>query len=66
MAMFENLGKVMRYHDRLKIKCACGHKAEFSQKEAFQVFGEDAAPYDIRRRMRCSSCGKVGSVEVRI
>ena len=64
MTMFQNLGRVMRYQDKLKVECACGHKAEFSQKDAFQVFGEDAAPYDIRQRMKCSACGKVGSVEV--
>ena len=66
MTMFQNLSRMMRYQDTLKVKCSCGHEAEFSQKDAFQLFGEDAAPYDIRRRMRCSACGKVGSVDVRI
>lgn len=66
MTMFQNLGRMMRYQDTLKIECACGHKAEFSQKDAFQIFGEDAIPSDIRRRLRCSACHEVGKVAVTI
>lgn len=28
------------------------------------VFGPDATPYAIKRRLRCSSCAQVGHVEV--
>lgn len=66
MAKYETLGSMMRYHDRLKVACACGHKGDFSQAEAYALFGEDATPFDIRRRMRCSQCHKIGNVEVTI
>lgn len=66
MSKYETLTTAMRYHDRLKIACACGHKADFSQAEAVAVFGPDATPFDIRRRLRCSRCHEVGKVEVTI
>ncbi len=66
MTMFQNLSRSMRYHDTLKIECECGHKAEFSHKDAVQVFGGDATPADIRRRLRCTQCKQVGRVSATI
>lgn len=65
MTRYETLGNSMRRHDHLKIACACGHRVEFSHGEAIGAFGEDAVPFDIRRRLRCSRCAKVGKVTVR-
>ena len=64
MSRYETIGTTMRYHDRLKVKRACGHEGSFSQAEAVQVFGPDATPYDIRKLLRCSACKKTGLVEV--
>jgi len=66
MGRKETLSRSMRYHDRLKVKCRCGHEGSFSQAEAVQVFGADATPYDIRKRLRCSACSEIGQVEVSI
>ena len=66
MSRHETLSNSMRYHDRLKITCRCGHEGSFSQAEAIQVFGPDATPYDIKKRLRCSACAKIGQVEVSI
>jgi len=66
MTMFQTLGKVMRYHDRLKVKCACGHEASFSQQEAYALFSPDSYPSDIRQRLRCSACKAVGKVEIEV
>jgi hypothetical protein len=56
----------MRYHDRLQVKCRCGHQGSFSQAEVAQVFGDDATLEDIKRRLRCSACSEIGQVEVSI
>lgn len=66
MTMFQTLGRMMAYNDTLKVRCVCGHEATFSCKDAFALFGTDAAPYDVRRRMRCTApeCRKVGQVDV--
>lgn len=61
--MFQTLARMMNYNQSLKVKCACGHEGEFTSKDAFRLFGEDATPADIRRRMRCSACHQVGKVE---
>lgn len=67
MTKYETLGTVLRYQDKLKIECGrCGHKAEIGQRDAIALFGGDATPFDIRRRLRCSRCHEVGRVEVRI
>lgn len=64
--MFQNLARSMRYHDTLKIECECGHKAEFSHKDAVQVFGSHASPFEIRSRLRCTKCKQVGRVSATI
>lgn len=64
MTMFQNLGRMMNYNQSLKVKCACGHQSEFSCKDAFALFGPDATPVDIRRRVRCSQHQDQRTVEV--
>lgn len=64
MTKYETLGKMMSYNDTLKVKCNCGHELSIPQKDAVSVFGADATPFDIRRRLRCSQCGELGKVEV--
>lgn len=66
MQMFQTLGRSMAFNETLKVKCACGHEAAFSQKDAMILFGEGATPYDVRRRLRCAVCKMVGKVEVRL
>lgn len=56
--MFQTLHRVMNPTDHLKIECgACRRRVEFSQAEAFALFGPDAAPFDVKRRAVCSACG---------
>jgi hypothetical protein len=65
--MFETLARVMAPADTLTVRCeACGHEARLSRAEAFEMFGPDAAPYDIRRRVRCGCCGERGRIETRL
>ena len=64
MTKYETLGRMLSYDSFLKVKCACGHSTQIAAKDARQVFGEDATPYDIRRRLRCSQCKEIGKVEV--
>jgi hypothetical protein len=66
MTMFETLGRTMRAStDTLKIQCnACGRRRTFTRAEAFAHFGPGAAPYDVRRRCRCSACKRSGYVTV--
>lgn len=67
MTKYETLGTSLRYQDKLKIECGhCGHKAEIGQRDAIELFGEDATPFDIRHRLRCSQCRRRGMVEVRL
>lgn len=66
MSQYETLGRTMSYDGALKIACACGHRSSIPSRDALQVFGEDATPYDIRRRLRCSQCREVGKVVVTI
>lgn len=56
----------MRYHDRLQVKCRCGHQGSFSQAEVAQVFGDDATLEGIKQRLRCSACSEIGEVDVSI
>ena len=56
--MFQTLHRVMGPSDRLKIECgACRRRVTLTQAEAFDTFGPDAAPYDVRRRAVCTGCG---------
>lgn len=63
MTAYETL-KDMQYHQHLQIRCICGHASSLSQAQAIVLFGPDATPFDIRRRMRCSRCHEVGKVDV--
>jgi hypothetical protein len=59
--MFENLGRVMKASDTLKVECGgCMRRRTFARPEAIKAFGEGAAPYDIRRKVRCTECGRSG------
>ena len=63
MTKYETLGRMMSFNTTLKTKCPCGHEASFSFRDAITLFGEDATPYDVRRRLRCSQCHQVGKAE---
>lgn len=57
MTMFQNLRRMMDEGQTLKIECVkCGHRGEWSRRQAFRTFGDDSAPHDIRKRARCSVC----------
>jgi hypothetical protein len=63
--MFQNLHRMMAGAATLKITCeACGHEAAWTQAQAFRLLGPDATPFDIRRRLACSACGRTGRVHV--
>jgi ribosomal protein S27AE len=68
MTMFQNLRRMMAGESAtLKLECGkCGHKVAWTRKEAFWIFGPDAAPYDIRRRLRCGQCGERSVIGVSI
>jgi hypothetical protein len=63
--MFQNLGRCLRDGSTLKTRCSkCGHEHVWAGQLALARFGPDAAPYDIRRRLRCTACGTRGLVQV--
>jgi DNA-directed RNA polymerase subunit RPC12/RpoP len=66
MMMFQTLSRVMQGSaDTLKIECeACRHRAEWGRVEAFARCGSDAAPSEIRSRVRCTVCGSVRRARV--
>jgi hypothetical protein len=66
--MFETLGRVMlAANDTLKIECeTCGHRVEWSRRDAFALFGLDASPFVVRRRSRCANCGERNRIAVRV
>jgi ribosomal protein L37E len=66
--MFENLGRVMTSAEHtLKFECRrCGRQARWTRADAFFVFGEDAAPFDVRRRARCGACGERARIVISI
>ncbi|KQW67011.1 hypothetical protein ASE17_19675 [Phenylobacterium sp. Root77] len=66
MTKYETLSNSMHSQDRLKVACACGHTSHFNLGEALALFGQDATPYDIRRRLRCRRCHEVGKVTLSI
>jgi hypothetical protein len=58
MTMFQNLRRVMRAADTLKVRCEnCGHMRTWSLEEAFRIYGGDASPHNIREKSCCSGCG---------
>lgn len=58
MTLFQTLGRVMDEGAVLRLECeVCGHRALWGRAAAFARLGADAAPYEIRRRLRCSACG---------
>jgi hypothetical protein len=64
MTKYETLGNMMSFNTILRTKCACGHEGSFSHRDALTLFGADATPFDVRRRLRCSKCHQVGKAEV--
>lgn len=65
MTMFQTLHRMMGGAATLKIACeACGHQATWTSDQAIGRLGPDAIPVDIRRRLKCGSCGVVGRSRV--
>jgi hypothetical protein len=65
MTMFQNLHRMLANAHTLKITCeGCGHEVTWTAAQAFQRLGPDAMPFDIRRRLSCSSCGVRGRSRV--
>jgi len=60
MTMFQNLNRSMTNGSRLRARCeACGRLGVWNATHARQVFGPDATPFEIRRRLRCTACGEM-------
>ncbi len=64
MALFENLHRTLGRHQTLKILCRCGHRAEWTQAQAFARLGSDATPADVRRKLLCGRCGRTADVQL--
>jgi len=64
MTMFETLGRVMPAETTLKIECGCSRRTTWTRDAAIQRFGQGATPYDIRKRLRCTGCGRSGRATV--
>jgi DNA-directed RNA polymerase subunit RPC12/RpoP len=63
--MFQNLNRMLVAGGTLKIRCdACGHQVTWPKSFAVERLGGDATPYELRRRLACSACGKKGFVSV--
>lgn len=63
--MFQNLHRSLPPGGVLRIECeGCGRKATWRRALAVQQLGPDATPADIRRRLYCATCGKVGRARV--
>lgn len=63
--MFQNLRRILNEGQTLKVRCeTCGRQKEWSRREAYFAFGEDAAPYDIRKRAKCSACKRPTELKV--
>lgn len=56
--MFQTLARTMAPADTLKVECGCGRRTTWTRAQAVKAFGEDASPADIRRRLRCTDCGR--------
>jgi len=58
MTMFQNLNRSMDPRGRLQARCAgCGRTAFWGKAAACRIFGPDATPYEVRRRLKCTDCG---------
>jgi hypothetical protein len=65
-ARYSFLGPSLRAGGHLIITCPCGREVAYSAGMAISTFGYGASPQSIRARMRCTACGKKGSVGVRV
>ncbi|OHB26261.1 MAG: hypothetical protein A2790_20050 [Phenylobacterium sp. RIFCSPHIGHO2_01_FULL_69_31] len=65
MTMFQNLHRSMTASQTLKVQCdVCRHLGAFSAAEAKKVFGSDATPMEIRRRVTCKVCRAAGRARI--
>ena len=61
MTMFQILHRMMSGAATLNITCeGCGHEATWTCAQALKRLGPDATPFDVRRKLRCSGCGRAG------
>jgi len=59
MTMFQNLFRSMQPHGRLQAECeTCARRTVWSKEQACRIFGPEATPADIRRRLICTDCGQ--------
>jgi hypothetical protein len=64
-ALFEcRLEDIGRY-DRVKVECACGREVLLSL-DAFNGLPSNTRIIDLKRRLRCDSCGERGRVMVSV
>jgi hypothetical protein len=57
----EHIGR----YDRVKVECACGREVLLSL-EAFAGLSSNTRIIDLKRRLRCDSCGEKGRVNVSV
>lgn len=58
MANHQTLGQALKGARHFQVNCyACQHYAIWPVRSALKVFGENATPYIVRKRLRCAVCG---------
>jgi hypothetical protein len=64
-ALFEcRLEDIGRF-DRVKVECACGREVRLPL-DAFSGLPSDTRVVDLKRRLRCDSCGQKGHVDISV
>lgn len=48
----------------LRIQCSCGYQVTWPRALIRRRCGDWMRPYDLRRRLRCTSCGAKGAPKV--
>jgi hypothetical protein len=62
-ALFECRLEHIGHYDRVKVECACGRTVPLSV-EAFAGLSSNTRIIDLKRRLKCDSCGERGRVMV--
>jgi hypothetical protein len=59
--LLEHIGR----YDRVKVECSCGREVLLSL-DAFNGLPSNTRIIDLKRRLRCDSCGERGHVDISV